>query len=351
MILFLRRNIEEVLLAFTGALSFFAWAEIYFFHNFSFSVTSTTVLLFSLLGIAFFVLSVLINDVKKSRVLVLLLGVPPVVFAWDFTVTITSLVAMGLIWWGVVSIRTEEQERIHFHFYRVCTAGKSAFVAGLSLLLAVSYFHLTQQVTWDEVAEAFHTQETSADVLFAVTKRFFPELAAKETSEPLSVREYLDDQLTMTNAQEEAPTLSVEFIPGLEQYIEAHNLRQEALRGLSLESRVRYNAFAAEELGVLLGRPVDLSESFSVVVSEYTGQVLETKLSRFDAEAQTRVPVWQVTGLLSLAVFLLLYPTVSLLAFVWMFVAHVLILLLIPSLFVWMQLMCFFAKGFFDFIL
>lgn len=194
-------------------------------------------------------------------------------------------ISMSSAYIGLRRIQRELEERIHLSLRRSLSAGLSFLVLAVSLVFTSQYYEYARFMTWERLVPSFDFSKGLGSLVIRAATPFSPELRdLQDTSVTV------DEFLVGIQKTEEHDEVSPGTTPGTENSI----WQQELLRTKS-------------ELGRLLNREVSGSENMQSLMAE----VLRKKMiSLFSAQdQQVTVPVLPL--ILSILVFLTIYPLLA----------------------------------------
>lgn len=270
---------------------------------------------FSLLGVTFFLGSVVWKELGLRILGVLALVLPGLLFVHTLYHIGFVIFSALFIFLGVGHVQEEMRDRMSFHFFRNVRAGSFWFIFGLSLMLASAYFTSIQRESWEELVPRFSIGEGTATVVFKAVAYLYP--AWKNLADEgmtvdgflLSLeKEPLPSSVTMPDAKDFS-TSEVLAMPALDNY-----LKQAALDGGALSEEL-YLRSGRDQIALLVGRGVRGDEKIADVFSLAIQYKIITALS--GQEAAQHISPAIVPFILALLLFLTLLSIGSLVGLLW----------------------------------
>lgn len=315
-----------------GALSLFAW------QAFSVATLGSPVaavwipfLWYSALAIVY-VLGAVVWNASALRVAgTAFFFLPSLLFFRELPQIAVLIVSAGLAYLALLAIRAELRERLRFHFYRSVRAGQFLFVLALSLSLASAYSGAVRHATWEDLVPRFRLGEGVSSVVLRVAGLIDPNLRVV-TADNATVDEFLTQtgdlslkpqgsEIPGPSSEQASEAVVVGSLPGLADYLASAGIDRATFeRGGS--ARELYLATGRKQLAELVGRPVAGDEKIATIFSE----TLQRKLLGFlSGEGATpSVAARALPYFLTLLLFLSLLSVGSLVAPLWIGLAHLL---------------------------
>lgn len=215
------------------------------------------------------------------------LVIPSMLSALSLSHGLVMILAIGLIAFGLHRIHQELHERIHLSIRKSILLGTTPLLLAISLLLSSQYYVHAEQLSWNRLVPSFNLAEGFGPLAIKLIAPFYPEMQKLNDAE-VTVDSFLTEVQTR-----EKPSW-IEFVPPA---------GQETLLKGELER-------TKSELGRLLGRQVMGHENMQALLAEIIQQKTFTLLSK----EQQILPVPILPFILSLLLFLTVYPLMAFLA-------------------------------------
>ena len=222
------------------------------------------------------------------------------------------IVAAGIAWWGISSIRHETEDHLRCRFFRNARSGQTLFVFSMALAFSSGFFTLQQDATWEGLIERFQISEGTSSVITGVTSLIYPELRGS-SDKALTVDQFL------LNMQQEDGNSS--FMRSMTASSIA-SLPTVLADSFAESSRAAFLAAGHEQLAKLAGRSVRGDEPIADVFAATLKGRIVTALVEV-APTEHTLPRF-VPFLLSVLLFLTLLPVGSLFGIVWIIAAWML---------------------------
>ncbi|MEP7162647.1 MAG: hypothetical protein ABI747_02685 [Candidatus Moraniibacteriota bacterium] len=320
---FSRRQLMGIGLFFPLALfSYFSWRSV--FEAALLPGGSTFFLplfYFSLLIVLFALGSVLWEGRSFPLLAAAIVFLPGLFFASSIAHFLFMGVGVFFAYHAIGKVQHELHERVHLSFRRSILFGLPVFLLGLSIVLSSQYYVHAQALSWERLVPSFDLGEGTGAWVLRVMGPLYPPLRTLQNEE-VTVDTFLKEMRTNDSGK----------IPDEELPLEVKAILEE--QGIQIESLSQNPALQEailagqrENFSKLLGRQVGGDEKMGTVLSE----VLRKKTLTFISGTQEYrgLPVPVLPFILSVLLFLTVYPTASFLLPIWSGVAHLLFLFLL----------------------
>lgn len=222
------------------------------------------------------------------------------------------LIAAGIAWWGISSIRHETEDHLRFRFFRNVRSGQTLFVFSIALAISSGFFSLQQGATWESLITRFEVSEGTSSVIMGAASFIYPELRGS-SDKAMTV-----DQFLLSMQQEDG---NASFMQGMAASNMA-SLPAALADSFAESSRAAFLAAGHEQLAKLAGRSVRGDERIADVFAATLKGRIVTALAGV-APAEHAMPRF-VPFLLSVVLFLTLLPVGALFGLVWITAAWML---------------------------
>ncbi len=211
------------------------------------------------------------------------LGFPSLLAAFSWSHIGVIVLALALTYVGLQRIQGELSERLHLSVRKSLLIGTTPLLLAVSLLISSQYYTHAQSLTWEKLVPSFSLGEGAGAWFLKGLSPFFPEL-----------RQLGDSQATVDSFLGEVHARQQSSIDALPPGVQSVFLESELTR-------------AKGQLKELLGREVSGNESMQSIVSE----ALQRKLITLVSGGAEQLPVPLLPLVLSLLLFLTIYPLLA----------------------------------------
>jgi len=287
----------------TGVSSLFVWKQV-FILVFSKGETSPFLpfVWCVLLAVSFFIGSLLWKYTLLRCFAVLLVIVPSFFLFFDWKYIVVSMGVSLLLYRSSYKIFLEENECVHFNFFRSVQAGSLTFFFSITLLFSLGYYTSLQDVVWQEKIPNFRISQGMMKSIFKVIGIVNPSFSQLK-EENSTVDEFLLDIEKQQNIQAEVPTV----FPKKEGEI------SPLLVGISPDMQQQlFLMQGRKQISSFVGRQVDGSEKMSDILSPF----IQDKLTAFFQSEQIlqHLSSQKISIFISFLLFITLFSFVSFLS-------------------------------------